>query len=123
MKKLILAFVVFVSIASVSCTRNRVIDISATDSLELYPGVKWALIHEPYAAFRQEPSFESLVVDHARRGEIMQVLGSQYVTTVSGKNDHTVIWYNFDKGWLDESLLTIFDNKYKAQTVAKTYEN
>ena len=105
-----------------SCKKNKGIDISDVNSLELSPTVDWALVHEPYAAFRKEPSFESPVIAHARRGEIMQVLGKRYVTTGSGRNEHTAVWFYFEQGWLDESLVTLYDNKFKAQSVAESYE-
>ena len=105
----------------VSCNGNKQIDISPSNSIALSPGIKWALVHEPFAAFRKEPSFESPVVANARRGEIMQVLGDRYVTQESGRSTHTVVWYSFELGWLDESLVTIYDNKFKAEGVAATY--
>lgn len=106
---------------AVSCSRSKEIDIADANSLELHPGVHWALVHEPYAAFRKEPSFESPVIGNSRRGEVMQVLGSRYITTGTGRNEHTVVWYSFEQGWLDEGLVTIFGNKYKAVTAAKSF--
>lgn len=117
------SLVLLASFLFVSCGRTKMIDISDSNSLELSPSVDWALVHEPYAAFRKEPSFESPVVAHARRGEIMQVLGNRYVTTGSGKNEHTVVWYWFEQGWLDESLVTLYDNRFKAQAVAESYSD
>ena len=113
--------VVLAAFSLVSCGRTKMIDISDSNSRELSPSVDWALVHEPYAAFRKDPSFESPVVAHARRGEIMQVLGDRYVTQESGRSTHTVVWYSFELGWLDESLVTIYDNKFKAEGVAATY--
>ena len=117
------SLVLLASFLFVSCGRTKMIDISDSYSRELSPSVDWALVHEPYAAFRKEPSFESPVVAHARRGEIMQVLGNRYVTTGSGKNEHTVVWYWFEQGWLDESLVTLYDNRFKAQAVAESYSD
>ena len=117
------SLVLLASFLFVSCGRTKMIDISDSNSRELSPSVDWALVHEPYAAFRKEPSFESPVVAHARRGEIMQVLGNRYVTTGAGKNEHTVVWYWFEQGWLDESLVTLYDNRFKAQAVAESYSD
>ncbi len=117
------SLVLLASFLFVSCGRTKMIDISDSNSRELSPSVDWALVHEPYAAFRKEPSFESPVVAHARRGEIMQVLGNRHVTTGSGKNEHTGAWYWFEQGWLDESLVTLYDNRFKAQAVAESYSD
>lgn len=106
-----------------SCKKNGTIVLDDSESLGLSPGIEWAMIQEPYAAFRKEPNFESPVSAHARRGEIMQVLGNRYVDTGSGKNAHIVVWYLFEQGWLDESLVKVYDNKLKAMSVAKQYSD
>ncbi|MBQ2601262.1 MAG: hypothetical protein II584_02570 [Treponema sp.] len=116
-----LLLVLVLALPLASCSRNRTIDISDSNSIELSPTVDWALVREPYAAFRKDPSFESPVASHARRGEIMRLLGKKYVTTGTGKNEHTTVWYSFEQGWLDESLVTLYDNKFKAQAVADSY--
>ncbi|MBQ2081741.1 MAG: hypothetical protein VZR56_05420 [Treponema sp.] len=106
-----------------SCNRNREIKIETEDPLALTPGIEWAVIKEPYAALREEASYESNVVSHARRGEILLITGKTYLSTGSGKNKRIVTWYCFDEGWLDESCMDIYDNKMKAEKEASKMES
>lgn len=99
-----------------SCNRSKKIIFDTSDPLALTPGIEWAVVMEPYAAFRKDATFESEVSAETRRGEIIQVLGKNVV--YNGKNAPTqrTTWYKFQKGWLDESVITVYDNKLRAET-------
>ena len=106
------------SLTLTSCNKNREIKIENEDPLSLTPGLEWAVIKEPYAALREEASYESTVKSHARRGEILLIKGKKYISSGSGKQERITTWYYFDEGWLDETTLDIYDNKMKAEKEA-----
>ena len=49
---------------------------------------------------------------HCRKGEILQVKGK----SVDAAKEN---WYYFEGGWLPQSCVSIFSNRYKAETVSK----
>ena len=79
--------------------------------LALSPSVNWAVVREPYAAYREECSWTSSVIGHCRRGEILQVVGS----SIDADGDK---WCHFENGWLPSSCLNIYSNRLKAERVA-----
>lgn len=96
-----------------SCTKaGREADLSM--SANLANTSEWCVISVPYAAFKEEPASQSEVINHGRRSDIFEVTGKKYVTV----NKQTVLWYQFDKGWLPETSVMIYENKLKAQTAA-----
>lgn len=105
----ILLFVLFSS----SCIKQKEEAIVFDDSypLALSPNVTWALITDPYAAYKSEIGWISETNSHCRRGEILQVLGK---ATDKENND----WYRFEEGWLPSSCLSIYSNRYKALTAS-----
>ena len=92
--------------------KNEVIVFDDSYPLALSPSVQWTVVKEPYAAFRKEPDWGAEVVAHCRRGEILQVTGR----SVDSKNEK---WCSFENGWLAESCLNIYGNRYKAERVSK----
>ena len=81
--------------------------------LALAPDVEWAVIVEPYAVFKIEDEWTSATAGHCRKGEILQIKGK----SVDSENEN---WYYFDGGWLPQSCISVFSNRYKAETVSKT---
>ncbi len=118
MKKISAALVLFSLCAlSFSCKNKKSIDINC-DGLELSPDIKWALIVEPYVAYRSASGYENHVLDHGRRGDILQLIGSDFVYSDDQPSNY-VVWYKFEKGWLSESDVKLYDNKFKAENAAK----
>lgn len=113
---LFVASVLVAAVCFAGCNKDKKIVFDNSDPLALTPGIEWAVVTEPYAAFRKTDSFESEVVAETRRGEILQVVGKSDI--YNGKNAPTAktTWYRFEKGWLDGSVITIYDNKLKAET-------
>lgn len=107
MKKLIFLLVVFCCVL-ISCRKDKTILFDTGDPLALAPDISWALIVEPYAAFRIEPGWQAEVKSHGRKKDILRVRGKKIVDSE--------IWYKFEEGWLPDSAITIYTNKYKAQT-------
>ncbi|MCH5291243.1 MAG: hypothetical protein J1D88_05705 [Treponema sp.] len=100
------------------CFKKKEIAFDSSDPLALLPDVQWAVVVQPYVAFRAEPGFEKQVQDHGRRGDIMQVQGKRLVKTESGPSGKITAWYEFEQGWLEDTVVSIYDNKLKAQTAA-----
>ena len=76
---------------------------------------EWAVINTPYAAFREAPFFSSEVCAHGRKGDIYYVFGKSIQKTEFGSE----IWFEFEKGWINNKDLLIFDNQLKAQETSK----
>ncbi len=107
-----------------SCAKKHEIKFDYSEPLSLTPGVEWALITEPYAAFRKDCNYESAVASHGRKGDILQVLGKKSVVTKTlnerGREvDQTTVWYYFENGWLEEASVELYDNRFKALSAAK----
>ena len=112
MKKSIL-FLLFLAILLVSCHKKQeeVIAFDDTYPLSLAPDVEWALITDPYAAFRSDIDWNADITGHVRRGEILQIYAK---STDKQKNT----WYKFEEGWLPQTCLAVYTNRDKAQTAA-----
>ena len=97
-----------------SCSKkDKVIEFDESDPMALVPGIEWAVITEPYAAFRNEPGYENEVSSHGRRGDVLLVQGKKMLKEKNQKNVYT-LWYEFKQGWLDENTVKVYDNKFKA---------
>ena len=81
--------------------------------LALAPDVEWAVVTEPYAVFRETDDWSAATEGHSRKGEILQVIGK----SVDSSNEN---WYLFEGGWLPQSCVSIFSNRYKAETISKS---
>ena len=114
-RKLIYIFIsiVLISFSVTSCEKKEeVIVFDDTYPLALSPSVEWAVVREPYAAYKETVGWESSVTGHCRRGEILQVLGR----SVDENNEK---WCEFTEGWLPESCLNIYSNRLKAERVSE----
>jgi len=103
----------FISLFFFSCyqKKDEVIVFDDSHPLALYPDVSWALITDPYVAYKEEIGWNSKTTGHSRRGAILQVLG---MASDSEKEK----WYLFEEGWLPASCLSVYSNRFKAQTAA-----
>ena len=117
MKKLsTVAVLLFVFVLLGACSKEKPIVLNADDIQALTPGVEWAVVTEPYAAFREEPAFESTVMAHARKADVLEVKGK--TLSKDSLTSRTFTWYKFDQGWLELSAVVIYDNRLKAQKAA-----
>ena len=108
------AALLFAAIASfVSCTKksSEAIPLDTSEPLALVPDISWAVVLDPYAAYRSTPSWDSAAAGYCRKGDILQVTGKAAV-----KESGT--WYKFKDGWLSESAVTIYANRYRAESAA-----
>ena len=111
-------FLFFLCFCLPSCFRHReepLIDISAAEAI--VPGERWALISEPYAAYRIKPDFTAAVSAHGRQGDIEKVDGT-FIDTDSVSDEHGIVWYRFSSGWLPEKAVRVYSNKLKAEFAA-----
>lgn len=104
----------FVAALFISCSKKSEEKIIFDNSqpLALAPDVEWAVVVEPYAVFKDTDEWGAATVGHCRKGEILQVKGK----SVDAAKD---TWYFFEGGWLPQSCVSIFSNRYKAETVSK----
>jgi hypothetical protein len=107
-------FFILLSSLFTACSKKQEEIITFDDShpLSLAPDVEWALITDPYVAFRSEIDWNGKITGHIRRGEILQVLAK---SMDKEKN----VWYKFEQGWLPQSCLSIYTNRYKAKSAAE----
>lgn len=113
MKKIILYSLFICSVLLTACKskKEEVILFDNSHPLALAPDVSWAVVVDPYAAYKNEAEWHSEVLGHCRKGEILQVKGK----SIDENND---VWYSFENGWLPANCLAIYNNRYKAKTAA-----
>lgn len=104
----------FLLILFSSCSKKdeEIIQFENTYPLALALDVQWAVVTDPYAAFRLDFSWNSDSEGHARRGEILQIKGNSL-------DENGSIWYKFDGGWLNQSSLSVYSNRFKAKTASE----
>lgn len=118
MKKILFIVLIFCSLF-VSCRKDKdEIDIHQDDMLALNPTVQWAVVIEPYAAFRTEASWNASTNDHSRLGDVLRIEGNAILES-SNETTSKEIWYLFEKGWLSETSVDVYQNKYKAESASK----
>lgn len=111
----ILIFMLFLILTGLSSCQKKTAEPIVFDNshpLALAPDVEWAVVTEPYAVFRESDEWGGATAGHCRKGEILQVKGK----AVDAAED---TWYYFEGGWLPQSCLSIFSNRYKAETASK----
>lgn len=92
------------------------IELDTSDPLALAPDVEWAVVIAPYASFRKETSWASQSVGYCKQGECFPI---QATSTISVE-DKSQTWYRFEGGWLPESAVKIYANKFRAEKAAKS---
>ncbi|GMO68325.1 MAG: hypothetical protein Ta2A_16540 [Treponemataceae bacterium] len=100
-----------------SCAKKHNLATDFSNNPDMEYGLQWALITDVFVTFYAEPDIFSMHLGNDRRGDIKLVRG---VTSVN-KDGEITLWYNFDEGWLPESVLSIYQNKLQAQTVAASF--
>ena len=118
-KILLCAFIlVLLTLMCSSCKKKGTEDIVFDNSypLALAPDVEWAVVTEPYAVFKDKDEWGASTAGHCRKGEILQVKGK----SMDADKEN---WYYFEGGWLPQNCVSIFSNRYKAETVSKNLVN
>jgi len=93
---------------------------ASEDAMAYIPGTEWAVVTEPIACLRADIGFEEKVNVRVRIGDMMQVRGRKIVRieTAEGR-ESSMVWYLFDRGWMEETSLKVFDNKMRAESMSK----
>lgn len=114
-KKIITLFIFAILFLNISCfnKKEETIVFDSSYPLALSPDVSWAVVNDPYVAYKEDVDWNSKITGHSRKGEILQVLGTS-------KDSDNQTWYKFDLGWLPSSCLTVYSNRYKAQSVSNS---
>ena len=113
--KIILSLLLLIIAALfVSCSKKseEKIIFDNSEPLALAPDVEWAVVTEPYAVFKETDEWSAPTAGHCRKGEILQVKGK----SIDAAKEN---WYYFEGGWLPQSCVSIFSNRYKAESVSK----
>lgn len=96
-----------------SCTRNTGLDtVTLPVDSALTDADRFAVITETYISLKDSPGTQGIIINHARRGEIYEVLGTKFVS----KNTHSELWVQLTGGWLLRSSVDLYSNKEKALT-------
>lgn len=116
LEKKLLAPAFVLSLLFCSCGKNRTEEIALdnSDPLALAPDVRWALVGDPYAAFREETSWNSDAVGYCKLGDFFPIKASASVMGESGQET----WYLFEDGWLPASAVSVYPNKFRAAKAA-----
>ncbi len=109
-----IAFLLF-SLIACSNKKEEVIVFDETYPLALAPDVTWAVVTDPYAAYKENAQWTSDVKGHCRKGVILQVLGK----STDSNNEN---WYYFEQGWLPANSVAIYSNRFKAQNASEKLE-
>ena len=114
-KLIIISLITILIFLQSSCTKKQeeVIVFDSSEPLSLAPDVEWALVTDPYAAYKTSTDWNAEITGHCRRGEILQVLAKSL-------DDEKTVWYKFEEGWLPQKCLKIYTNRYKAKTAAES---
>lgn len=119
LKKIFFISVCIFSLTVISCVKKKEIAFDNSDPLALVNGIDWAVVNQPYVAFRTEAGYDKPINAEGRKAEIHRVTGKCSVEIIEKKTKKYVKWYKFEEGWLDESVVDIYNNKYKAETASK----
>ena len=117
-KSWVCILLIFCTLIISSCKKNKeeVIEFNESHPLSLAPDVEWALVTDPYAVYRSDLDWEAEITSHCRRGDILQV----YAKSIDKQK---TVWYQFEDGWLPETCLSIYSNRYKAQSAAENLKD
>ena len=110
MKKISFFAALLLCLCSFSCKKSRGIPLDESEPLALAPDISWAVVIDPYAAFRKNCDWSAEVTGQCRKADVLLVEGKQ----ISPDG----IWYRFTDGWLPDSSVYVYANRLRAQNVA-----
>ena len=115
-------FAVLVAFFAPSCVQKKVY-LNFQDESFIAPDQEWLVVTVPYAAFRISADFSSEICFHARSGDIFLICGKQKVQVVNPDEKKSskdyLVWYKVEQGWIDGSLVAVYDTRLKAEAAAK----
>ena len=103
------------ALCPLSCTRHVNLDtIALPPDSALNDADRFAVITETYISLKDKPGENGIIVNHARKKEIYEVIGTEFVL----KNANSVLWVHLTAGWLERSYVELYPSKGKAETAA-----
>ena len=98
-----------------SCTRHATLDaITLPPDSAVNEADRFAVIIETYISLKDTPGQNGIIVNHARRKEIYEVRGTQFVS----KDSESELWIHLTDGWLQRSCVELYPSRAKAETAA-----
>ncbi len=98
-----------------SCTRYASLDsITLPSDSAVNDADRFAVIIETYISLKDSPGANGIIVNHARRREIYEVMGTEFVS----KNSASELWVHLTDGWLQRSCVELYPSRAKAETAA-----
>ena len=102
-----------------ACTRNTGLDtVSLPTDSALNDADRFAVITETYISLKDSPGVQGIIINHARRGEIYEVLGTEFVS----KKTQSELWIHLNGGWLQRSSVELYPSREKAETAAAQFK-
>lgn len=98
----------------VSCTNRPTLDIILPSDSAVNDADRFAVIVETYISLKDSPGVDGIIVNHARRKEIYEVTGTQFVS----RNSESELWVHLTDGWLQRSCVELYPSRAKAETAA-----
>lgn len=94
-----------------SCTRHTALDTVALPSDSAVNDVdRFAVITKTYIALQDKPGAGGIVVNHARRNEVYEIIGTQFISH-GGKS---ILWVHLTDGWLERACVELYSSKSRA---------
>lgn len=98
-----------------SCVRRTDLDaITLPPDSALNDADRFAVIIETYISLKDSPGANGIIVNHARRKEIYEVTGTEFVS----KDSESELWVHLTGGWLQRSCVELYPSRAKAETAA-----
>ena len=102
-------------VVCIACVRNTGLEpvVLPADSA-LNEADRFAVIVETYISLKDSPGPSGIIINHARRKEIYEVIGTEFVS----RNTKSELWIHLTDGWLQRSCVELYSSKEKAETAA-----
>jgi len=98
-----------------SCARHTGLEvILLPPDSALKDADRFAVIVETYISLKDSPGVNGIIVNHARRKEIYEVTGTEFVP----QHSNSELWVHLTGGWLQRSCVELYPSREKAETAA-----
>ena len=98
-----------------SCSRYATLDsLTLPIDSAVNDADRFAVIIETYISLKDSPGANGIIVNHARRKEIYEVIGTEFVS----KDAESELWVRLTDGWLQRSCVELYPSRAKAETAA-----
>lgn len=99
-----------------SCTRYTALaGVALPSDSPINDADRFAVIAETYIALKDKPGADGIIINHARRNEVYEILGTQFIS----QDAKTELWVHLTDGWLERSCVQLYSSRARAQTAAQ----